>query len=396
LRFSQGAWVIAAPNRFNLLPVAQPALLLFADTQRSADMRYFCGFEVHDPFIALQIGSKKLGVFNALEYGRARKESDLDEVLPLEPLQVRFRARHPDGRPGPADLIALLAESRQLKAFRVPEDFPAGLLEKLRAGGLTVTVIDGPVFPEREIKTAREAAAIRAGNACAAAGFAAAERVLRASTLRKNRLIYEGKPLTSERVRFAIEVACLETGGIAADTIVAGGDQACDPHMRGTGPLRAHELIIIDIFPRMSATGYHGDMTRTFLRGRASEAQRALVAAVRDAQTAALKTVRAGVKGNAVHQQCLDVFSARGFETRHTSKGSVGFFHGTGHGLGLAIHEAPRLSVTDNVLQGGAVVTVEPGLYYPGLGGCRIEDVVQITTGSPRLLSRYPYDWELA
>ncbi len=358
-------------------------------------MRYFCGFEVHDPFIALQIGSKKIGVFNALEFGRARKESDLDEVLPLESLQVRFRARHPDARPGAADLIAVLAESRQLKAFRVPEDFPAGLLEKLRATGLAVTVVDGPVFPQREIKTAREAAAIRAGNACAAAGFAAAERLLRASTIRKDRLLYDGKALTSERVRFAIEVACLQTGGIAADTIVAGGNQACDPHMRGTGPLRANELIIIDIFPRMAATGYHGDMTRTFLRGRASEPQRALVAAVRAAQTAALKVLRAGVKGNAVHQQCLDIFSARGFETRHTPKGSIGFFHGTGHGLGLAIHETPRISVADNILQRGAVVTVEPGLYYPGLGGCRIEDVVQVTGHRPKMLSKYPYDWEL-
>lgn len=358
-------------------------------------MRYFCGFEVHDPFIALRIGSKKIGVFNALEFGRARKEANLDEVLPLEPLQTRFRERHPQDRPGPADLIAVLAEARQLKAFRVPEDFPAGLLEKLRVAGLTVTVIEGPVFPEREIKTAREATAIREGNACAAAGLAAAERLLRASTIRGSRLVHDGRVLTSERVRFAIEVACLENGGIAADTIVAGGDQACDPHMRGSGPLRANDLIIVDIFPRMSATGYHGDMTRTFLRGEASEPQRALVAAVRAAQTAALKSVCAGVTGLAVHQQCVDLFSARGFETRHTSKGSVGFFHGTGHGLGLAIHEAPRISVTDNLLQRGAVVTIEPGLYYPGLGGCRIEDVVQITDRQPRMLSKYHYDWEL-
>jgi Xaa-Pro aminopeptidase len=375
--------------------VAHPALLLYADTQRSADMRYFCGFEVHDPFIALRIGSRKIGVFNALEFGRARKESALDEVLPLEPLQARLRARQPDRRPGAADLVALLAADRRLKGVVVPEDFPAGLLEKLRATGLRVDVLDGPVFPEREIKTSREAAAIRAGNACAAAGFAAAERLLRAAAPRRGKLMLDGKPLTSERVRFAIEVACLEAGGVAADTIVAGGDQACDPHMRGTGPLRPDELIIIDIFPRMSATGYHGDMTRTFLRGRAREAQRALVAAVRAAQQAALTAIRAGVKGSAVHQRCLDVFAQRGYDTRHTDKGSVGFFHGTGHGLGLAVHEAPRVSVADNALNVGAVVTVEPGLYYPGLGGCRIEDVVQVTASRPKMLSKYHYEWEL-
>jgi Xaa-Pro aminopeptidase len=74
----------------------------------------------------------------------------------------------------------------------------------------------------------------------------------------------------------------------------------------------------------------------------------------------------------------------------------VGFFHGTGHGVGLAIHETPRLGGTVSTpLKKGAVVTVEPGLYYPGLGGCRIEDVVQVTDRAPRLLSYHPYDWEL-
>ncbi|HEY5227087.1 MAG TPA: M24 family metallopeptidase, partial [Opitutaceae bacterium] len=135
--------------------------------------------------------------------------------------------------------------------------------------------------------------------------------------------------------------------------------------------------------------------TRTFLRGRSSDAQKALVAAVREAQLKALGAITAGVSGKAVHQKVLDVFAKRGFETRHTAKGSVGFFHGTGHGVGLDIHEAPRIGTVDSPLKKGTVVTVEPGLYYPGLGGCRIEDVVQVTPGKPRMLSRYPYAWEL-
>ncbi|MFM9030120.1 MAG: M24 family metallopeptidase, partial [Opitutaceae bacterium] len=167
------------------------------------------------------------------------------------------------------------------------------------------------------------------------------------------------------------------------------------PHDRGSGPLRAHELIIVDIFPRVTATGYHGDMTRTFLRGRASDAQRALYEAVRAAQRAALGGIRAGANGRDVHRRCVEVFESRGFRTEHRPHGSVGFFHGTGHGLGLAVHEAPRMSGSiDYTLRGGSVVTVEPGLYYPGLGGCRVEDVVQVTSGAPRLLSRYHYEWE--
>jgi Xaa-Pro aminopeptidase len=194
----------------------------------------------------------------------------------------------------------------------------------------------------------------------------------------------------------AIEIACLERGAVSLDTIVAGGDQGCDPHHRGTGPLRADELIVVDIFPRVTETGFYGDMTRTFLRGQASDAQRALVAAVRAAQQAALRTLRAGVNGRDVHAAANAVFLNRGYETRSSPKGSVGFFHGTGHGLGLDIHEPPRVSgAVDYVLKKGTVVTVEPGLYYPGLGGCRIEDVVQITAHAPRLLSRFGYTWEL-
>jgi len=137
-------------------------------------------------------------------------------------------------------------------------------------------------------------------------------------------------------------------------------------------------------------------MTRTFLKGRASDAQKAIVAGVREAQLAALGAVKAGVSGKAVHQTVLDVFAKLGFETKHTPKGSVGFFHGTGHGVGLDIHEAPRLGPTvDAPLKKGTVVTVEPGLYYPGIGGCRIEDVVQVTSGAPRMLSSYHYEWEL-
>ncbi len=219
---------------------------------------------------------------------------------------------------------------------------------------------------------------------------------MRASKIKGHRLIYEGRPLTSERLKFAIEIACLAAGGASLNTIAAGGDQACDPHDRGTGPLRANELIIVDVFPRIAATGFHGDMTRTFLRGRASDAQRALVAAVRAAQLAALHAVRAGVNGRTVHGKVVEVFTARGYETKQTPRGSVGFFHGTGHGLGLDIHEPPRMNGTlDRILKKNSVVTVEPGLYYPGLGGCRIEDVVQVTAAKPTMLSRFHYNWEI-
>jgi Xaa-Pro aminopeptidase len=278
----------------------------------------------------------------------------------------------------------------------VPDDFPAALFLRLRALGLHLELAAGALFPEREIKSPAEVAAIREGNRLSAVGFAAAEAALRAARPKGNRLLVRGQPLTSESVKFAIESAILREGGLSLHTIVAGGDQACDPHERGSGPLRPHELIVVDIFPRVVRTGYFCDMTRTFLRGRASEAQRRLVETVRAAQLAALKSIRAGVDGRSVHREASETFIAAGYETRRTTEGSFGFIHGTGHGLGLAIHEMPRLSGSLSMtLKKGAVVTVEPGLYYRGLGGCRIEDVVQVTAGAPRLLSKYHYTWEL-
>lgn len=373
-----------------------PPPLLYADTERNADALYFAGVNVPDAFVAFGHGRKKYAVVSALEYGRMQKASDFDVILPLEPYVQRAHETWPKRRPGPAEVIALVAGDLKLRRFTVAEDFPAGLYERLRQHGLELTIAEGMLFPEREIKSDREAAAIRGGNRCSALGFAAVEKILRGSKVRGRSLVYRGKPVTSESLKFAVEAACLEAGAISSNTIIAGGDQGCDPHEQGSGPIRPNELIIVDIFPRVTATGYHGDMTRTYLRGRATDAQRALVATVREAQQAALKMIRAGVNGRSVHGRVVEIFTARGYETRHTPHGSVGFFHGTGHGLGLAVHEPPRMNAsTDYALKKGSVVTVEPGLYYPGLGGCRIEDVVQVTATGAKLLSSHPYEWEI-
>lgn len=371
------------------------SILLYSDTDRSADALYFGGVEVPDPFVALGVRGRKCAAVGSLEFGRVRRTGDFDTVYSLEAYQERARRAWPRRKPGAAEVIAIL--SRELKAgtLTVPEDFPAGLFGRLRDLGVRLEVSRGALFPEREVKSRREAEAVREGNRCSAAGIAAAERILAASAIRGGRLVHRGSVLTSERLKTAIEIACIEQGSVSSSTIAAGGDQACDPHNRGSGPLRAHELIIVDVFPRVAATGFHGDMTRTFLRGRASDAQRAIVAAVRAAQRRALGAIRAGVNGKDVHALVAQTFVARGFETRRTPSGYVGFFHGTGHGLGLEIHEPPRMGTVDHVLRKGSVVTVEPGLYYPGVGACRIEDVVQVTSGAPTLLSRYPYRWEL-
>ncbi|HEY8995471.1 MAG TPA: M24 family metallopeptidase [Lacunisphaera sp.] len=370
--------------------------LLYASTHHSADMVYFGRVEVHDSFIAFGLpGGKKVTVQSALEFGRVRKTGDFDTVLPLEDCRTRARARY-GAKAGIAEIIATLAKEYGVRRFRVPDDFPAHLYVKLTKLGLKLELAGGLLFPEREIKTAREAECIREGNRLCSVGFSVTEQILRAARIKGRTLVHRGKVLTSESLRFALETAIREQGGDPRDTIVAGGDQACDPHERGSGPLRPHELIIVDIFPKVLATGYHGDMTRTYLKGRPREVQRRMVETVRKAQKRATRAIRAGVDGRAVHGLVSECFTEAGYETRHGKKGSVGFFHGTGHGLGLEVHDPGRISPAVSApLKLGSVLTVEPGLYYPGLGGCRWEDVVQVTKGQAKMLSRHPYQWEI-
>ncbi len=384
-------------KRFPVAKSSAPSPLLYADSERDANQLYFTGISVPDAFLAFGVGRKKYGVFNALEYSRAKKESALDVVLSLEEWRERAGKLFPAAEKiGIAEIVAALSRELGLKRFVVPEDFPAKLAFDLFDLGLAIGFADGSFFPERDLKKPAELAAIREGNRCSALGFTAVERILKASTIKGGYVQFEGKKLTSERLKFAIETACLEAGAVSSNTIVAAGDQACDPHCRGSGLIRANDLLIVDIFPRVTATGYHGDMTRTYLKGRASDAQRKLVATVHAGQKLGLRTIRAGLNGRKVHEAITALFEKEGFKTTRDEHGSRGFFHGTGHGLGLAVHEYPRVSAVDNILKKGHVVTVEPGLYYPGLGGCRIEDVVVVTATGNELLSKHPYRWEIA
>jgi Xaa-Pro aminopeptidase len=166
---------------------------------------------------------------------------------------------------------------------------------------------------------------------------------------------------------------------LSRDTIVAGGTQAADPHEKGHGPLRAHEAIVIDIFPKHQDHGYWGDLTRTVVRGRATAGLRRMYHAVRMAQSAALNAVKPGVRCATVHRRAAAELEMRGFKTTTVDGRRVGFIHGTGHGVGLEIHERPSLGLGKDRLKSGHVITIEPGLYYPEHGGIRIEDTIVVT-----------------
>ena len=196
-------------------------------------------------------------------------------------------------RPGLAAVISLLMREKKLRKIFVPANFPYGLARELRNYKIKVRVKKGGIFPQREFKSPDEVKKISAALMMAEVGLAEGIQALKTSKIGRDRkLTYHGAPLTSEKLRAIIDTAIIQAGGMASHTIVAGGRQACDPHEKGHGPLRAHEPIILDVFPRSQKTGYFGDITRTVVKGRASETVRRLYDTVARGQEIGFEKIR--------------------------------------------------------------------------------------------------------
>lgn len=368
-------------------PAKSQTRLIVADSERDADMLYATGMFVGDPFIFLEQNGKRTIVLSDLEIDRGRRQARVDEIQPLSEIEREVQGSSKK-LPAFAKIVAHFLRKRGVRSAFVPANFPLALAEELSANSIRLQTAKDLFWPEREAKTDEELKLMRRALSITESGMARAMEVLAASNVgRGKKLEWSGRTLTSEILRAEIDSAILRAGGLPANTIVAGGDQACDPHERGSGPLSADSLIILDIFPRDAKSGYFGDMTRTVVRGKASDAQRRLWETVREGQEMALKKMKPGVDGLTLHNAIKQLFADRGFPTEIREGRQVGFFHGTGHALGLEIHEFPRFQRT--IFKPGQVLTVEPGLYYPGLGGVRIEDVAVVTETGNRVISRF-------
>ena len=365
-------------------------LLIVADSDRDADMLYAVGMFVPDPFIYLRLGGKCHVLMSDLEIDRARKDASHCRII------SRSRCANELQRAGvkeisTARIIQFLLQRKRLSRVVVPSNFPLGLADQLRRLKIKVVPKPGAFFPARARKSAEEVKKISATLMMAEVGLAEGIQTLKNAKVGRNRrLLYRNNPLTSEKLRAIIDTAILQAGGLANHTIVAGGEQGCDPHEVGHGILRAHEPIILDVFPRSQRTGYFGDITRTVVKGRATEAVRKMYDTVERGQEVAFSLFRHGATTAKIHEQVQALFVAEGFKTGRRDGRMQGFFHGTGHGVGLDIHEAPRVGpYSTDRLQSGQVVTIEPGLYYPGIGGVRLEDMALVTTNGPRNLTKF-------
>ena len=373
----------------------QEPLLLVAASDTDANMLYATQFFAPDPFVFFQHRGRKYMVMSDLEIDRAKKQAEVDQVLSLSQYQRRLRARRGSGG-GVADVLDCVFKERHIRALAVPANFPTLLADELRKRRFKLTVRKDPFFPGREKKSADEVRKIEASLRAAEAGLQAGIDLLKKARIGRDRYLYiNGRRLTSEAVKSTVNTTIMAQGWVPSHTIIAGGDQCCDPHNEGHGPLKAHTSVIFDIFPRSQKTGYFGDLSRTVVRGRASERLKEAYATVRAGQELGFRAIRDGADGHAIHRQILDLFTQKGFPTGKIDGRMQGFFHGTGHGLGLDIHEPPRIGAVQSFLKTGHVVTVEPGLYYLGIGGVRLEDVVVVTARGNRNLTTYPFFLEV-
>jgi Xaa-Pro aminopeptidase len=366
------------------------ALLLVGDSERNADLYYATRFRAPGSFFFLWTSQAKIAVMSDLELDRAKAQAQVDQVLSHTAFVEELRRRGQE-RPATHQVLLAVLQKLGLQRLQVPADFPFELADHLRQAGIQLQVGPVPLFPQRQFKTPEELQAIRRSLRAAEQGMEAAIQMLRQASVGDDQVLYaEGQVLTSQRLRQIIHHRLLDEDCTAQRTIVACGEQGCDPHQEGSGPLRAGQTLILDIFPQSALSGYFGDITRTVVKGRAPETVRKLYETVQRGQQLALEQIRAGAEGGAVHQVVQDFFTVQGYPTGEKEGQLQGFFHSTGHGLGLEIHEAPRIGPRAPALQAGQVVTVEPGLYYRGLGAVRIEDVVLVQEGGCELLTTYP------
>jgi Xaa-Pro aminopeptidase len=366
------------------------SLLLRAAPGASADLFHAIPLEILDPFLYAEHDGRKVAVIGVLERDRIEALGLGIEVL--DPFELGLDSLLNEG----VDFLAAEVET-DLRAVKelglaeaiVPPDFPLAWADKLRGAGVELTVDPEAFDLRRRQKTDAQLAGIRRAQVAADAAMGAAAELLRELP----------SGLTCEQVRERMQEVCVGHDAELPDTaIVAHGAQSASGHEEGHGPIDRGGIVLIDIWPRDKQSRCWADMTRTFVAG--GEAPPAELQEYWELTRASLDVVMPLIKPGAVcreiHAASCEPFEAAGKPTVRTKQPNTtleeGYYHGLGHGVGLEVHERPNLGRSDERLMAGDVVTVEPGCYRPGFGGCRLEDLVIVTDDGCEVLTDFPYE----
>jgi Xaa-Pro aminopeptidase len=346
------------------------AYVIYASS-RDTDMKYLTHFTSSDPFVFLKKpGQPGVIIVSQMETGRASREA-------ITTVMTRTQAKLPEimkTEKDPYRATAKMIAGQVGRKILVPPNFPIALANAM-SEYCSVVVDGGTIQSMRAKKSKIELAHMKKVQKVTEKAMHCAISLIRGSSVKKGILYIDQKPLTSEQVKFAMSRLLLEHGCSAVDTIVSCGEDTAIPHMSGSGALKSDEPIVIDLFPVDERSGYYADMTRTVVKGEPSNDIREMYGALREAKQLGTSRVKAGVSGADIHLAVVDFFNERGYGTD-----TRGFIHNLGHGVGLQVHELPTIGPAGKALETGNVITIEPGLYYPGIGGVRLEDIGEVTS----------------
>lgn len=282
-------------------------------------------------------------------------------------------------------------------SIKLPATTQVGVVDALRSFA-SVSLVDEP-----DTIWCSKSAAERAILADIAAGvqhaMARAETVLARSAVDDGIVRWEGERLTTERLRRQIQKALADYGLSDEGNVVIGAGPSCaDLHFTGQDTIDPGDTVLIDLGPR-GRHGYYGDISRTFVVGEPSDWARETYATVETALEAAFDVLEngAGTSLSELYWAMGDVIESAGYDVglHETRDDATGLYHGTGHGIGVRIHEKPfQTPDSDARLQAGTVLTVEPGIYDPSTGGVRLEDVVAITDDGYENFMTYPLEMQ--
>lgn len=361
--------------------------VIFADPITNPDILYATGFMSHDAFIYFESNNNKYIVVSSLELERASCEAKKG-VIVINRDDLLADSKDKSMKALFQSILTHYAQSKWV----IPHNFPVLYAEMLKDIG-SIIIEKSELFPKRSNKTCSEIKEISKALEIAEKAMLRAETILFESLVnKKSELIYDKKLLTSEFLKNEINIELVRHGAHTHGTIAASGIQCSIPHNTGSGVIKASLPIIVDIFPRLESSGYWGDITRTFTKGKAPKLLNKAYDAVKIARDNAISKVKPGAIPSVIHKEATEDLAKMGFKTGRDKEGRYhGFFHGLGHGVGLEIHENPRVNALSvNPLETGNVITIEPGVYYSEWGGVRLEDLIVVTHDGCKNMTKYP------